>query len=128
MFKLIGVALIGIVVVVLLRTAKPEFAVIAVIATGVVMVAIILSTLQNAILAFDEIVEKSGISDGVFSAVLKIIGIGYLTEYSSSIALDADCKSIASKLQFGGKLVIFMLSVSIITELINTLSNMLKII
>ncbi len=34
MFKLIGIALIGIVVVVLLRTAKPEFAVIAVIATG----------------------------------------------------------------------------------------------
>lgn len=128
MFKLIGIALIGIVVVVLLRTTKPEFAVIAVIATGVVMVAIILSTLQNAILAFDEIVEKSGISDGVFSAVLKIIGIGYVTEYASSIAIDADCKSIANKLQMGGKLVIFTLSVSIISELIKTLSDMLKIV
>lgn len=38
LFKLIGIALIGIVAVSLLRTAKPEFAVFAVIGTGVVMV------------------------------------------------------------------------------------------
>lgn len=43
----------------------------------------------------------------MFSLVLKIIGIGYLTEYSSSLATDAGCASIAQKLQFGGKIVIF---------------------
>ena len=34
-FKIISIALIGVVVVLLLRTAKPEFAVFATIATGV---------------------------------------------------------------------------------------------
>lgn len=105
--KLIGIALIGIVAVSLLRTAKPEFAVFAVIGTGIVMVITMISSLQSAILAFDDLVDKSGIDDRVFSAVLKIIGIGYLTEYSASIATDAGCASIAQKLQFGGKIVIF---------------------
>ena len=82
-FKIISIALIGIVVVLLLRTAKPEFAVFATITTGVVIVIILLSTLQNVILSFDEIVKKSGVDDGIFTAVLKIIGIGYLTEYSA---------------------------------------------
>jgi stage III sporulation protein AD len=127
-FKIISIALIGVVVVLLLRTAKPEFAVFATIATGVVIVIILLSTLQNVILSFDEIVKKSGVDDGVFTAVLKIIGIGYLTEYSASIANDAGCGSIASKLQFGGKLTIFAMSLSIVSTLIDVVKSLVNLI
>ena len=127
-FKIISIALIGVAVVLLLRTAKPEFAVFATIATGVVIVIILLSTLQNVILSFDEIVKKSGVDDGIFTAVLKIIGIGYLTEYSASIANDAGCGSIASKLQFGGKLTIFAMSLSIVSTLIDVIKNLVNTI
>lgn len=126
-FKLVGIAIIGVIVVSLLKTAKPEFAVFATIATGVVMVVTMLSALQNVVLAFDGIVQKSGIDDGIFTAVLKIIGIGYLTEYSSSVATDAGCASIAQKLQFGGKIVIFLMSISIVTALVNVVSALVNI-
>lgn len=127
-FKLIGIAVIGVIVVTLLRSAKPEFAVFATIATGVVMVITMLSALRDVIIAFDSIVEKSGIDDKVFSAVLKIIGIGYLTEYSSSLANDAGCPSIAQKLQFGGKIVIFLMSISIVMSLIDVVSALASVI
>ncbi len=126
-FKLIGIALIGIVAVSLLKTAKPEFAVFAVIATGVIMVITMLSALQDVVIAFDKIVEKSGIDEGIFSAVLKIIGIGYLTEYSASIATDAGCGSIAQKLQLGGKIVIFLMSISIISALVDVIAALLQL-
>ena len=126
--KLIGIALIGIVAVSLLRTAKPEFAVFAVIGTGIVMVITMISSLQSAILAFDDLVDKSGIDDRVFSAVLKIIGIGYLTEYSASIATDAGCASIAQKLHFGGKIVIFLMSISIVTALVDVIGGLLNLV
>ena len=125
--KLIGIALIGIVAVSLLRSAKPEFAVFAVIGTGIVMVITMISSLQSAILTFDDLVEKSGMDDRVFSAVLKIIGIGYLTEYSASIATDAGCASIAQKLQFGGKIVIFLMSISIVTALVDVVTGLLEL-
>ena len=125
--KLIGIALIGIVAVSLLRSAKPEFAVFAVIGTGIVMVITMISSLQSAILAFDDLVEKSGMDDRVFSAVLKIIGIGYLTEYSASIATDAGCASIAQKLQVGGKIVIFLMSISIVTALVDVVTGLLEL-
>ena len=125
--KLIGIALIGIVAVSLLRSAKPEFAVFAVIGTGIVMVITMISSLQSAILAFDDLVEKSGMDDRVFSAVLKIIGIGYLTEYSASIATDAGCASIAQKLQFGGKIVIFLMGISIVTALVDVVTGLLEL-
>lgn len=125
-FKLVGIAIIGVITVSLLKSAKPEFAVFATIATGVVMVITMLSSLQSVILAFDGIVKKSGIDDGIFTAVLKIIGIGYLTEYSASVATDAGCASIAQKLQFGGKIVIFLMSISIVTALVDVVSALVN--
>ncbi len=126
-FKLVGIAIIGVIVVALLKTAKPEFAVFATIATGIVMVITMLGALEDVILAFDGIVKKSGIDDGLFTAVLKIIGIGYLTEYSASVATDAGCESIAQKLQFGGKIVIFLMSISIVTALLDVVTALVKL-
>lgn len=125
-FKLVGIAVIGVIVVSLLKSAKPEFAVFATIATGVVMVVTMLSALQSVVLAFDEIVQKSGIDDEIFNAVLKIIGIGYITEYSASVANDAGCASIAQKLQFGGKIVIFLMSISIVAALVDVVSALVN--
>ena len=126
--KLIGIALIGVVAVSVLRTAKPEFTAFAVIGTGIVMVITLLSSLQSAILAFDELVQKSGIDDRVFSAVLKIIGIGYLTEYSASVATDAGCASVAQKLQLGGKIVIFLMSISVVTALVDVVGGLMELV
>lgn len=58
-FKLIGIAVIGVVVVTLLKSARPEFAVFATIATGVVMVITLMSALRDVIISFDAIVEKA---------------------------------------------------------------------
>ena len=126
--KLIGIALIGVVAVSLLKTTKSEFAVFAVIATGVVMLATMMSALREVLLSFDELVEKSGVDDAVFTAVLKIIGVGYLTEYSASIAEDAGCASIARKLQFGGKVVIFLMSISIVTALVDVVGGLVDVL
>ena len=126
-FKLVGIALVGVIVVLVLKTAKPEFAVFATIATGIIMIVTLMSSLSQVILAFDGIVEKSGVDEGVFSAVLKIIGIGYLTEYSSSVATDAGCDSIANKLQLGGKIVIFLVSISIVTSLVDVVIKLASI-
>lgn len=126
--KLIGIALIGVVAVSILKTTKSEFAVFAVIATGVVMLVTMMSALREVLLSFDELVEKSGVDDAVFTAVLKIIGVGYLTEYSASIAEDAGCASIARKLQFGGKVVIFLMSISIVTALVDVVGGLADVL
>ena len=126
-FRLVGIALIGVIVVLVLKTAKPEFAVFATIATGVIMLVTLMTSLSKVILAFDGIVEKSRVDGSVFSAVLKIIGIGYLTEYSSSIATDAGCVSIAEKLQLGGKVVIFLTSISIVTSLVDVVTKLVSL-
>ena len=60
--------------------------------------------------------------------MLKVIGIGYLTEYSASVATDAGCASVAQKLQFGGKIVIFLVSMSVVTALVDVVSGLAELI
>ncbi|NLZ25505.1 MAG: hypothetical protein GX891_03495 [Clostridiales bacterium] len=124
LFKLFAIGIIGVILVLLLRTAKPEFAVLATIATGIVLVIVLVNSLSGAVVAFTRIVEKSGLPEGIFATILKIIGIGYLTEYSASICEDAGCASIAQKLQLGGKLVIFMLAIGIVTRLVDVVTSL----
>ncbi len=126
-FKIIAIGIIGSLLVLVLRTAKTEFAVLAAVGTGVVIVVYLISSLSGALLEFSSIVEKSGLSSELFGAVLKIIGIGYLTEYSASICEDANCSSIAQKIQIGGKLTIFLLSVGIISSLIDSVSSLVSL-
>ena len=92
------------------------------------MLVTMMSALREVLLSFDELVEKSGVDDAVFTAVLKIIGVGYLTEYSASIAEDAGCASIARKLQFGGKVVIFLMSISIVTALVDVVGGLVDVL
>ena len=43
------------------------------------------------------------------------------------MAADAGCNSIAQKLQFGGKIVIFLMSISIVTALIDVVEALVNL-
>ena len=47
--------------------------------------------------------------------------------YAASIATDAGCGSIAQKLQFGGKIVIFLMSISVVTALVDVVSGLMDV-
>ena len=65
------------------------------------------------------------IERGIFSSILKIIGIGYLTEFANGICVDSGAKSIGDKLQFAGKVVILLLALPILENLIEIIAEIL---
>lgn len=120
--KVIGIGLIGAIAALLLRNARSEYAPMAVIAAGIVILIITLSALSDVIVAFEEIVDKTGLDRSLFSSLLKIIGIGYLTEYSVSLCNDLDCVSIGKKISLAGKITIFLTALPIVMSLIKAIS------
>lgn len=120
--KVIGIGLIGAIAALLLRNARSEYAPMAVIAAGIVILIITLSALSDVIVAFEEIVDKTGLDRSLFSSLLKIIGIGYLTEYSVSLCNDLDCASIGKKISLAGKITIFLTALPIVMSLIKAIS------
>lgn len=123
--RIIAIAFVGVLCVVALKEVKPELSLFAGIATGAVIILLIVGSLTDILQLFRTVSEGSGVSLSIYGAIVKIIGIGYLTEYSASICEDYGSKSIAKKLQLAGKITIFVLSIPIITGILDTVRGIL---
>lgn len=124
-FKIIGIAVVGTVCTMILKNTQSQYAALSTLATGIIILIIALSSFTKVILSFQAIIDKTGVDSVIFASLLKIIGIGYLTEYSQSVCVDLGCDSIGKKLSFAGKIAIFLLALPIIENLIDVVIEIL---
>lgn len=117
--KIIVLGIILSVLTVLLKNIKSEYSLICVIVGSIILVMYILSGVQSIFEYFKTIVDRTGVDNVMFSTLLKIIGVGYLIEFSASICNDSGNSSIADKIVLAGKILIFSMSLPIITNLFN---------
>lgn len=121
--KVIGVGITGAIIANFIKNEKQEFTIFVTLATGIIILIYIMNSLGDVVLAFNRLTDISGINDKLFGIVLKIIGIGYITEYSASICNDFSYSSLASKIQLAGKITIFIMAMPIITNLIDLIAR-----
>lgn len=124
-FKIVGIGVIGCIVVLVVKQLKPELAVTVIVATTIFMLIYILKYFTQIFAVFDEIVDKTGVDKGLFTILIKIIGVGYLAEFGASICEDTGNSSIASKVVLGGKITIFIMAIPIIINLFNLILELL---
>ncbi len=118
-FKVIGLALIIVVAVIVVKQTKPELALLVGVAGGVILFFYIIDLLEQVYGVFTYILDSTGLNSELFIVLLKIVGIGYLTEFSANICADSGNNAIASKVMLAGKLIIFVLAIPIIKSLID---------
>lgn len=113
-FKIIGVAFVTAITAILLKSTKPELS-FAVTVTGVIVILVFVADmLQNTVNIISTIASLTGIENGLIKILLKIVGVGYLTEFSAGILNDFGSNAVADKVILGGKLTILILSLPII--------------
>jgi len=123
--KIIGVALLTTFAVLVLKPTRPDIASVVGVAGGIVVLFIFIESLGQVISNITLIVQRTGIKSEVFSALLKIIGIGYLTEFCAGICTDAGNQSMAQKVILGGKVIILVLALPIVNNLIELIAGLL---
>ena len=126
--EIIKVLILGIilsVITVLLKQIKPEYSLICVIVGSIILIAYILSGISTIFDYFSVVVEKTGVDNVMFTTLLKIIGVGYLIEFTAGICVDSGNNSIADKVFLAGKILIFILSMPIITNLFNLILELI---
>ena len=124
-FKVIGVAFVTTFAVMILKQKKPELAAIVSIAGGAIVLLMFVDSLSGVIDSFSAIVQRSGIRSEIFSALLRIIGIGFLAEFAAGICADAGNNSMAQKVTLAGKVMILVLAMPIIDNLLQILISIL---
>lgn len=125
LIKIIGVGLITSIAILVVKQVKPEIAIVITITGSLVMLLMLVEMLSAITGVFDILVNKTGIDKQLFTSILKIIGIGYITEFSSNICIDSGNTTISDKILLAGKITILVLALPIITALVDIIVSIM---
>ena len=123
--KIIGIALIALVIIIILRQYKPEYAIYVYMIAGILILFLAVEKITGIINLLQSISDKTYINKSFLSILLKITGIAFLTEFAVSVCSDAGEKAIASKIEIGSKVIIITMSIPIITSLLELIIEIL---
>lgn len=123
--KIIGIGLISLIIIIIIKQYRPEFAVYISILAGVLILAIVFGKVSGIITMLNNLANKSSINKEFLNLLIKITGIAFLTEFAVSICKDSGETAIASKIDIGGKVTIIAISIPIISSLLETVIKVL---
>ncbi len=125
-FKIIGIGLVGGILSMTVKQYKREYAVLVGLVTVTVILFMTLDTLGDAIYSVRLITEQSGVDTRYFTAVIKVVGVAYVTQYGAEILRDGGEGAVALKVELAGKVFILGLTLPIITEFLEVCINALS--
>ena len=123
--KIIGVGLCALIIIIVLKQYKPEFAIYISILAGAIILAMSVANISGVIDLMKDISSKANINSQFLGIILKITGIAILTEFAISICKDSGETAIANKIDIGGKAIIITISLPIISSLLETILKIL---
>ena len=123
--KIIGIGFIALIIIVILKQYKPEFAMYVSLIAGVLIFLLIATKISGIIEVLKNIASKATIDSDFITLLIKITGIAILTEFAVSICKDSGETAIANKVDLGGKVIIMSMSIPIMSSLLETIIKML---
>lgn len=123
--KIIGIGLISLIIIIIIKQYRPEFAIYVSLIAGVLIFSFVIGKFSSIINLLKSISNKAGINSSFLSILLKITGIAFLAEFAVSICKDSGESAIASKIELGSKVIIITMSLPIISSLLDVILRIL---
>ena len=124
-FKIVGIALLAVVIIVILKSHRPEMAIQLSLITGIIIFLFVADRVALVMELLDKYSNKIDIDMSYISILFKIIGIAYITEFGSELCKDTGEMAIASKIELAGKALIMILAIPIITSLLDLVISLM---
>lgn len=123
--KIIGIGIISLIIIIIIKQYRPEFAIYVSIIAGITIIYLIFSKLRGIIDLLKTISSKSGINNQFLELLLKITGTAFLAEFAINLCKDSGEGAIASKIEMGTKVIIVSMSIPIISSLLEVITKLL---
>ena len=123
--KIIGIAIIALIIIILLKQYRPEFTIYISLLAGIIILWLIMDKLTGIVQLLQSLASKSNINSQFLSLLIKITGIAFLAEFAISICKDSGETAIASKIEIGSKIIIISMSIPIISSLLEIILKVL---
>lgn len=119
--KIIGIGLIALILIIMIKQYKPEFAIYVSLIAGVLILTLTFTQISSIVELINSLSKKISVNREFITLLIKITGIAILTEFSVSVCKDSGETAIANKIDMGGKVMIVAMSIPILSGLLETL-------
>ncbi len=123
--KIVSIGLITCLATLIIRPLRSDFAIFIGIAGGMIIIFLIINYFTGILTTFKDIIGYTGLNSNLYTLLLKIIGIGYLIEFTAGICNETGNNSLGDKVLLGGKLVIMVMAMPIITNILTIIMGLL---
>lgn len=119
-FKILAICLISALLAIVIKQQKGEYALVVALAGGAVVILYVLKGVFEPIEYIKARLLSCGVKTEYFAVALKALGIGYVTGFIADACRDSGQASLAAKAELAGKCAIFILSVPLISAVLET--------
>ena len=107
----------------MMKNTRPEFSGYLTLGMGVLILGLAVGKLDYLFESLEEILSYIPIDSAYMAAILKMIGITYIGQFSSGICKDAGYSAIAGQIELFCKLAIMAVSMPILMALLQTIQE-----
>ena len=108
-----------------MKTAKPEYSVYLTMAAGLFILAFAVGKFSYLYGSLKKIQQYVPVDTTYMNILMKMIGITYIAEFSSSVCKDAGYQTIAVQIEIFSKLTILALGMPVLLALLETIREFL---
>lgn len=123
MVSIAGIGLTALILIILLRQYRPEYAVMASIVTGLLFVGLILKALDGVIGEIGGILDATGA--GYAQVLFKIIGVCFLVQIAADTCRDSGESALAAKIEIAGRVSILILALPLYTRVLEIATELI---
>ena len=121
--KISLLALLSVIGIVIVKQLKPDLAMPLTVGVAVVILSMLCDKLFDLVYAFYNFADQANVDSEAISCVIKVVGIGYLAEFTNNICADANCKSIGDKVLLASKVAILFCALPMVEKLFGIIRN-----
>jgi len=115
---IVGVALAGAVLAVVLRQQRPELSLLLSLTVALFIFLSVVGRIGAVVQVMRDLVERAGVSMFYLGTILKIVGIAYIADFGAQISRDAGEGAVAAKIEFAAKIMILVLAVPVVVAVL----------
>ncbi len=123
--QLVGIAIISTTLCLVIKKDRPEIAMFIAVLTGITILLSVIFKLNFIVESIQDLAVRANIPSMYITLIIKLIGIAYLMEFAIQICKDCGEGNIASKLEFGGKIIVMTMSFPILLSIVEMIINII---
>lgn len=125
--KIIGIGLIGTTAALIVGEYKKELSFAITVATGVIIMALMINQIEPIIDAVDNIFMKTSLDKEYVKILIKALGICFLTQIAVDSCKDSGNTAIAAKVEIAGKILVLFVALPLFLSLLELVGSLIWI-